>query len=109
MRLAQSDLRLFIWDVEYKLTLVPKGYPDWKRVTAPTLETHTPFADETSPALDPTRLPTIGRRLVHPDEGSIHAMGTLVYRKTLDPVAIHYKIGKKTIILPSAHKPRPSS
>ncbi|SCZ91422.1 BZ3500_MvSof-1268-A1-R1_Chr1-2g01399 [Microbotryum saponariae] len=47
-------------------------------------------------------------KLVQSDESSVHTMATLVYRRTLDPVAIHYKIGKKTIVLPPAHKPRPS-
>ncbi|SCZ96138.1 BZ3500_MvSof-1268-A1-R1_Chr8-1g10030 [Microbotryum saponariae] len=102
---AQSDMRLLLSDVEYKLTLVPKGYPDWQRVTAPTLETRIPFVDETGAALDPARLrrhtndgtPPISAMGI-PNEGSVHAMTTLVYRKTLDPVAVHYKIGKKTCV-----------
>ncbi|SGY38976.1 BQ5605_C003g02115 [Microbotryum silenes-dioicae] len=117
-------MRLLISDVEYKLTLVPKGHPDWQRATAPTLETRIPFVDETGAALDPGRLrhhtndgirptssmgipsasslapptPALNTRLVQPDEGSVHAMTTLVYRKTLDPVAVYYKIGKKTCV-----------
>ncbi|SCZ88452.1 BZ3500_MvSof-1268-A1-R1_Chr10-2g02963 [Microbotryum saponariae] len=80
--------------------------------------------DETGAALDPARLrrhtddstpptsamgipsasslapptPALNTRLVQPDEGSVHAMTTLVYRKTLDPVAVYYKIGKKTCV-----------
>ncbi|SCZ91421.1 BZ3500_MvSof-1268-A1-R1_Chr1-2g01398 [Microbotryum saponariae] len=46
--------------------------------------------------------PALKRRLVQPDEGSVAAlMASLVCRKTLDPVAVHYKIGKKTnVFLP---------